>query len=273
MTECRSPAYPSSMPTLSPRPPVFTPEKVEKRPRTPHGPGLGGEPPFRKRTGDGGGGGDDDFLRGRGPREHLRRSRPAVLFFLLGDASAFLTVALLFLNGRGSWHFDHGQIVSNWRAVPIPPLLWLNTAVLLLSSLTLETARRRIFVETDVMDEWLGLGRPAARRALPWLISTWLLGLLFLAGQWTAWLQLNLRRGYLAIYQDAAAGLSFYRMFTAFHAAHLVVALAGLAACVAVLLRGRKLQTRQIWLDSATWFWHFLTVGWCALFALLVYAQ
>lgn len=264
------------MPTLTPRPPVFTPEKVEKRPRAPRGPGLGGKPPYRKRTGGGGGSGDpddDNLRRGAGPREHLRRSRPAMLFFLLGDALAFITVAMLFLNDRGSWHFDHGHIVSSWRAVPVPPLLWLTTAVLVLSSLTMEIARRHIFRETDVMDEWLGLGRPAARRALPWLVATWLLGLVFLAGQWSAWLQLNLRRGYLAIYQDAAAGLGYFRMFTLFHAAHLVVALAALLACVAVLLYGRKMETRQVWLDSAAWLWHFLTICWIALFALLVYAQ
>ena len=44
-----------------------------------------------------------------------------------------------------------------------------------------------MFREIDVMDEWLGLGKPITRRAIPWLAATVVLGLLFLVGQWIAW--------------------------------------------------------------------------------------
>ena len=42
----------------------------------------------------------------------------------------------------------------------------------------------------DVMDEWLGLGKPVTRRAIPWVSATIVLGLVFLVGQWIAWRQL-----------------------------------------------------------------------------------
>ena len=60
-----------------------------------------------------------------------------------------------------------------------------------LSTLTMELARRHIFREFDVLEEWLGLGRPALRRTLPWLGATLALGLMFLAGQVIAWRQLT----------------------------------------------------------------------------------
>ena len=55
----------------------------------------------------------------------------------------------------------------------------------------MELARWHIFREFDVLEEWLGLGRPALRRTLPWIGATLVLGLLFLAGQIIAWKQLT----------------------------------------------------------------------------------
>jgi cytochrome c oxidase subunit 3 len=263
------------MPTLTPPPPVYTPERDEKkarRPRTPQGPGSGGKPPYRKRTG-GGGDGDDNGFGGRGPQERLRRTRPALIFFLIGDAMLFLALVVGFLVDKSSTHPAHGQIVNSWQAIPIPPILWLNTVVLLLSSITIEIARRSIFHEQDVMDEWLGLGKPAARRALPWLLATCVLGVMFLAGQWTAWMQLAMRRGYEAAYQDAGLGRSFFNLFTGFHAAHLVLGLVGLSACLGALLYARSVETRQVWLDTTAWYWHCMGLFWIGLFALLVWGQ
>ena len=81
--------------------------------------------------------------------------------------------------------------IGDWHPVLLPPILFLNTAVLVLSSLTMEIARRHIFREIDVLEEWLGLGRPALRRTRPWLAATLGLGLLFLLGQALAWRQLT----------------------------------------------------------------------------------
>jgi cytochrome c oxidase subunit 3 len=264
------------MPTLLPPPPVYTPEKDERkaqRPRTPQGPGSGGKPPYRKRTGGGGGDGEGDNFGGRGPQERLRRARPALIFFLIGDAMLFLALVVGFLVDKSSTHPAYGQIVNSWQAIPIPPILWLNTVVLLLSTITMEVARRSIFHEQHVMDEWLGLGKPAARRALPWLLATCVLGAMFLAGQWTAWMQLATRHGYEAVYQDAGLGRSFFNLFTGFHAAHLVVGLIALTACLGALLYSRSVETRQVWLDTAAWYWHCMGLFWVGLFMLLVWGQ
>src|SRR5580692_1531516 len=158
-------------------------------------PGIGGKPPVDRRpTGGGGGGGDDDRQHERrGPRELLHKSRFSVFSILAADMMFFAILVALFFARQAGTHMDprtHEQI-GDWHPVLLPPILFLNTALLLLSSLTMEMARRGIFRELDVLEEWLGMGKPALRRALPWLGATLGLGVLFLAGQIAAWEQLT----------------------------------------------------------------------------------
>src|SRR5246500_3677377 len=154
-------------------------------------PGIGGKPPVDRRPPGGGGGGGDDYWQSqhRGPRERLHRIRFFVFFGLAGDMMFFAMLVVLFFARQAGTHMDirtHEQI-GDWRPILLPPILYLNTALLVLSSLTMELARHNIFREIDVLEEWLGLGRPALHRTLPWVGGTLALGALFLVGQWTAW--------------------------------------------------------------------------------------
>ena len=153
---------------------------------------MGGLPPLvRRPTGGGGdGGGDDNWESGHGgPRELLLRIRFFVFSALAGDMIFFAVLVAVFFASHGASHLDpHTQKpVGDWHPIALPRILYLNTAALLLSGLTMELARRNIFREIDALEEWLGMGRPALNRALPWLGATLVLGALFLAGQWTAW--------------------------------------------------------------------------------------
>ena len=151
-------------------PSIFTPipSEIERK-----APGTGGKPPVDRRpTGGGGGGGDDDWANSnRSPREVLHRTRAFVFCALAGDMMFFVVLVTLFYARQAGTHMDPRTLrqIGDWRPVLLPPILFLNTAVLLLSSLTMELARRHIFREIDVLEEWLGLGRPALRRTLPWL--------------------------------------------------------------------------------------------------------
>jgi cytochrome c oxidase subunit 3 len=156
------------MPTTYTRYPVETERKD---------PGTGGKaarrsggPPAAAASGD-----DDEWNRlGRGgPRELLTRYRRMILFILAGDMMFILPVAIMFMAHQGVGHFDPRtqEYIGDWHPVQLPPILFLNTAVLILSSLTMEIARRHIFHELDVVEEWLGLGRPALRQTLPWLAA------------------------------------------------------------------------------------------------------
>src|SRR5277367_5212600 len=72
----------------------------------------------------------------------------------------------------------------DWQTFTLPSILYINTLLLIASGVTLEIARRRI---TTFM------GRPQNQVASPalWLYVTLFLGLLFVAGQYIAWIELR----------------------------------------------------------------------------------
>lgn len=235
--------------------------------------GIGGKPPASRRPTGGGGDGDNwDGQRGRnGPRQLLTRWRLGIFFALIGDMMFFVAIVSTFFVSQAGGHFDPRthNYVSTWHPISVPSILWLNTAVLVLSSLTMEIARRQLFREVDVMEEWLGLGHPALRRATPWLIATALLGVVFLAGQWMAWGQMWTDKVLLA---SDPARYSFY-LITGFHGAHLLVGILALCGALACLSFLKRVEYRQIVVDCTAWYWHCMGVFWLFLFALLITAQ
>jgi cytochrome c oxidase subunit 3 len=161
--------------------------------------------------------------------------------------------------------------VGDWRPILLPRILYLNTVLLALSSVTMEMARRHIFREFDVLEEWLGLGRPALRRTLPWIGATLALGIAFLAGQADAWVRLT-REGFAFDHTATPASYFFY-LITGLHAAHLLVGIVALLMCLCFLTRFRRVESRQIAVDATAWFWHTMGAAWLVLFAVLIFGQ
>ncbi len=253
-------------------PSIFTPSPAETERKEP---GFGGKPPVDRRpTGGGGGGGDDDWKSPRrGPRELLYRTRAFVFCALAGDMMFFVVLVALFYARQAGTHMDARTLrqVGDWHPVQLPPILFLNTAVLILSGLTMEFARKHIFREIDVLEEWLGLGQPALRRAKPWLAATLALGLLFLAGQALAWKQLT-AQGF-AFDRFATPASYFFYLITGLHAAHLALGILALMLCLSALGRFKRVESRQIAVDATAWFWHTMGVAWLLLFAMLIFGQ
>lgn len=253
-------------------PSIFTPAPAETERKEP---GFGGKPPVDRRpTGGGGGGGDDDWRpQRRGPREQLHRTRAFVFCALAGDMMFFVVLVALFYARQAGTHMDARTLrqVGDWHPVLLPPILFINTALLVLSSVTMEFARERIFREIDVLEEWLGLGRPALRRTQPWIAATLLLGLLFLAGQFTAWKQLT-AQGFVFDRWATPASYFFY-IITGLHAAHLAIGVVALALCMTALGSLKRVESRQIAVDATAWFWHTMGLAWVVLFAVLVFGQ
>jgi len=253
-------------------PSIFTPAPPDIERKSP---GTGGKPPVDRRpTGGGGGGGDDDWKnQKRGPREMLYRTRAFVFCALAGDMMFFVALVVMFYARQAGTHMDPQTFrqVGDWHPVLLPPILFLNTAVLLLSSLTMEVARRHIFREIDVLEEWLGLGRPALRSTLPWIAATLVLGALFLAGQALAWKQLT-AQGF-AFDQWSTPASYFFYVITGLHAAHLALGILALLACLCTLGWLKRVEQRQIAVDSTAWFWHTMGFAWLVLFAVLAMGQ
>ena len=249
---------------------THTPAETERKE-----PGIGGKPPLDLRpTGGGGGGGDDDWEGSRGgQRSLLRKIRFFVLLALASDMVFFAMLVVVFFARQAGAHLDaqSHRPVGDWHPISLPPILFLNTAALLLSSLTMEVARHNIFREFDVLEEWLGLGRPALVRTLPWVAATLVLGILFLGGQWMAWTQLT-AQGFAFNHSTTPASYFFY-IITGLHAAHLLFGVLLLAGCLGALGLLRRIELRQIAIDSTAWYWHAMGLAWVLLFFVLLAGQ
>ena len=140
---------------------------------------------------------------------------------------------------------------GDWMQIRLPLVLWANTAILVLSSLTLERAKRA--------------GLAANRSARRGIAATCVLGAAFCAGQVEAWREL-VRAG---VYLPTSPSASFFFVLTGVHAVHLAAAL----ACVAYLLANTRPGTRdEEWpylAGTVSTFWHFLTGVWIYLLLIL----
>ena len=144
---------------------------------------------------------------------------------------------------------------SDWRHIVLPPILYAGTLVLLGSSGTLEVARRRVA-------EYMGGHTTRVEVPRRWLLFTLGLGLLFVAGQYLAWLKLRSEGLYLATNPNSA----FFYVLTALHALHV---LGGLGGLVRVIVKLNHATLRRSTMNAAVYYWHFMGVLWVYLFFLL----
>lgn len=143
---------------------------------------------------------------------------------------------------------------KDWQGVPVPQMLWANTAVLALSSVAAEKARRDL--------------RNGDRRRFnyAWTAAT-LLGAAFVAGQWIVWQQLRTA----GVYLTSHPGSAFFYVGTVAHAAHLA---GGWLWMLYLAVRALRLELgpgRRTGVDIATLYWHFLGVLWIYLLLLFRY--
>jgi cytochrome c oxidase subunit 3 len=143
---------------------------------------------------------------------------------------------------------------QDWVPLQVPPLLWLNTAVLLLSSVTMEISRRS-FVG------W----RPVAFRK--WIAATAVLGTLFLAGQVVAWRQLAAQGIYLSSHPHS----SFFYVLTGVHGVHLLAGVLTLFGVLLLAFRYRLTPGESNAPSLAATYWHFVDGLWIYLMVVLFY--
>jgi cytochrome c oxidase subunit 3 len=143
----------------------------------------------------------------------------------------------------------------DWRHLTLPRILYLNTLVLFASSFALEVARRRVAA-------FMSGRKDQAARPTRWLYIALFLGLLFVAGQYVAWMQLRSQGLLLATNPNS----SFFYLLTAVHAVHVLGGLGGLGR---VIRRLNKSILRKSTLDATAFYWHFMDALWVYLLLLL----
>lgn len=142
---------------------------------------------------------------------------------------------------RMGLHSAMGHAGDDWTPMPDPPLLWVNSAILFLSSAAWEKARRS-----------------TGDSATHWAMAGAMLGLAFLCGQLLLWRYYQQAGYYLA----ANPANAFFYLLTGLHGCHI---LGGLVATA----RAFALQNRPA-IGLCALYWHFLLALWIFLAALLV---
>lgn len=177
---------------------------------------------------------------------------------------------------RMGLHEALGHSGTDWRPMPEPALLWINTGILVLSSMAWEMARKASLPSfqrtrepispqsprSNQEDEWIpafaGMTKVDEKKLRLGAIAGGLLGIAFLGGQLLLWRNYHEAGYYLA----ANPANAFFYFLTAVHGLHLA---GGLVAWLRVLARPTLSGVRLCAI-----YWHFLLLIWVLLAGLLL---
>jgi len=143
---------------------------------------------------------------------------------------------------------------GDWQPLTEPGLLWANSGILLLSSILLQMA-------------WNAARRDDDRALKLWLSAGALMGVIFVAAQLAAWLQLVAAGDVIS----ANPANGFFYLLTGVHALHLIGGLIALGKC-ARRVWGAQPQPEAVLLgmELCAVYWHYLLVVWVILFSLML---
>ncbi len=141
---------------------------------------------------------------------------------------------------------------EDWRPAPQLSLLWLNTAMLVLSSVAMQWAK-------------IAARRGEMNGVTTGLIAGGVFAVAFLGGQIWAWRQLDM----VPAFDITNPAIGFFYLITALHGLHLLGGLVAWAMTIAKLWRGSDVARVRLSVGLCVVYWHFLLVVWLVLFGLL----
>jgi cytochrome c oxidase subunit 3 len=146
------------------------------------------------------------------------------------------------------------MMLADWRPLHEPGLLWINTAMLVLSSFAFQ---------------WTSgaAGRGDSVRVKAGLAVAGLFAFAFLAGQLAAWRQLNESGEFLS----SNAANAFFYLLTGVHGVHLLGGLTVWGRTSASMWQGgSELGRIRLSVELCAMYWHYLLLVWLVLFGLLL---
>ena len=150
------------------------------------------------------------------------------------------------------------QAEGNWMVFDLPSLFWVNTGVILLSSVTLHwgylSAKR-----DDLGTVKLAVG------------ITTLLGVGFLMGQWFAWEQMVAANVYLVGDRASAVSGSFVYVISGLHGLHIVSGIVFLLIVLVAAFRYQIHSKNLTRMEMCLTYWHFLDALWLYLFLFMLF--
>lgn len=145
------------------------------------------------------------------------------------------------------------EIGGDWRSIPLPMLLWINTGVLVVASLALQWG-------------WNAAQRANAKSLRLGVYIGGAMAIAFVIGQLFVWRELQ-AGGYYLTTNPANA---FFYMLTALHAIHLLGGVVAWARTAWRIFNGAETEEVRVGVELCTIYWHYLLVIWIILFALLL---
>lgn len=173
--------------------------------------------------------------------------------YITGISLAIAGLFSFFMALISAYIVRRGSPAEDWRVLPVPHVLWLNTAILVASSVTLWHSRNRFIAEDE-------------SGFIHWWTVTGILGSFFLAGQLIVWRELSSATIHLATNPSG----SFFYLLTASHG---LLLLAGIAALLLVATMGCQRQFRDTAGRVISIYWQFITCTWICLFLLFLFGQ
>lgn len=144
---------------------------------------------------------------------------------------------------------------GDWLKFDLPPMFMVSTAVILLSSITIQLAFWYAKSnKTSLLITTMGI--------------TILLGFVFLYLQIKGWGQLVDEKIFLGGRYSNPAG-SFVYVISGFHAFHIITGLIYLLIVLYSSIRGKVNSSNLLEIEMCTTYWHFLDLLWIYLFVFL----
>ncbi|MBK7964667.1 MAG: cytochrome c oxidase subunit 3 [Bacteroidetes bacterium] len=146
------------------------------------------------------------------------------------------------------------QAEGNWKFFELPSVFYISSAIILLSSLTMQMAVRA--VKKDEIGQ-----------VKNFLLLTLGLGLAFVFTQFLGWNELVKNNVFFA--DKLTPSGSFFYVLTGLHLAHLAFGLLGLIVTNSKSIRGRYNSKNYLGISLCATYWHFLGGLWIYLFVFL----
>lgn len=143
--------------------------------------------------------------------------------------------------------------LGDWRPLTEPGILWLNTAVLIFSSVAMQVAR--VAADAGNID-----------RTRLGLVIGGIGSVAFLIGQFWAWQQLRSAGFFMA----SSPADAFFYLITGLHGLHVLGGLWVWARTSVKAWRVTDVEIVRLSVELCTVYWHFLLIVWAVLFGLLL---
>lgn len=144
------------------------------------------------------------------------------------------------------------QAEGNWQFFELPVIFYYSTAIIVLSSITLQIA-------------YFAARRNETSRLRKLIAGTGILGFSFLVAQVLGWSDLVSKR----VYFVGNPSGSFVYVITGFHGLHIVSALIFLLVVLRSAMKERINSGNMAQMEMCTTYWHFLGFLWVYLFVFL----